>query len=155
MTFCLASLHTVTGVMISVRDGGVGAGEKAGSARRGSKAFVRGWTCRASPRTLSVMKCLSGRAVVASVMAATMTAGCLSVSTSAADAFHGHWIYGRIAETYERLGGWATFGDAVTDELPAARNGRYQHFARESSIFWHPHVSGGVARQVGGRIRDQ
>ena len=28
-------------------------------------------------------------------------------------------------------------------------------FAKASSIYWHPDVSGGVARQVEGRIRDK
>ncbi|QNQ89420.1 hypothetical protein GP475_01335 [Corynebacterium poyangense] len=78
-----------------------------------------------------------------------------SVSLARADVFHGRWIYGRIAETYERLGGWGHFGDALIDESIAARDGRYQHFQRDSSIFWHPQVSDGVARQVGGKIREK
>ena len=79
----------------------------------------------------------------------------LSSATATADVFHGHWIGGRIEETYQRLGGWPTFGDALTPESVSARNGRFQVFARDSSIYWHPNVDGGTAHQVGGAIRDK
>ena len=79
----------------------------------------------------------------------------LSSATATADVFHGHWIGGRIEETYQRLGGWPTFGDALTPESVSAWNGRFQVFARDSSIYWHPNVDGGTAHQVGGAIRDK
>ncbi|OLT54297.1 hypothetical protein BJF89_17025 [Corynebacterium sp. CNJ-954] len=72
-----------------------------------------------------------------------------------ADVFHGYWIKGRIEQTFHRLGGHAKFGNATTNESNAARGGKFQVFAKSSSIYWHPNVSGGVARQVGGRIRDK
>ncbi|WP_227871321.1 LGFP repeat-containing protein [Corynebacterium provencense] len=60
-----------------------------------------------------------------------------------------------MEETFHRLGGYAKFGDATTPESDAARGGKFQVFAKASSIYWHPDVSGGVARQVEGRIRDK
>lgn len=79
----------------------------------------------------------------------------LTISSAHGDVFHGHWIGGRIAQTYHRLGGWERFGDATTPETAAARNGRFQVFTRDASIYWHPQVDNGVAHQVGGRIRDK
>lgn len=73
--------------------------------------------------------------------------------TATADEFHGHWVKGRILETYNRLGGYTTFGNAITEELNAANGGKFQEFQHDSSIYWHPSVSNGVARQVGGQIR--
>lgn len=86
---------------------------------------------------------------------AFLVACSLGTATATADVFHGHWIGGRIEETYQRLGGWPTFGDALTPESVSAWNGRFQVFARDSSIYWHPNVDGGTAHQVGGAIRDK
>ena len=86
---------------------------------------------------------------------AFLAACSLGVATASADVFHGHWIGGRIEETYQRLGGWPTFGDALTPESVSAWNGRFQVFARDSSIYWHPNIDGGTAHQVGGAIRDK
>ncbi len=72
-----------------------------------------------------------------------------------ADVFHGYWIGGKIEQTYHRLGGWNRFGNATTPESVSAWNGRFQVFARDASIYWHPNVDGGTAHQVGGRIRDK
>lgn len=50
------------------------------------------------------------------------------------------------------------FGPATSQELPAARNGRWQHFNsnnRNNSIYWHDLVSGSRANQIGGAIRDK
>ncbi|MDH2456348.1 hypothetical protein QDW14_07665 [Corynebacterium bovis] len=97
-----------------------------------------------------------GTGVAAAVTAATLTVtGAVTVAPAHADVFHGRWIRGRIEETFHRLGGWGRFGDAVTDELVSARNGRFQVFQRDSSIYWHPDVYRGTAHQVGGRIRDR
>lgn len=79
----------------------------------------------------------------------------VATSTAAADEFHGYWVKGRILETYNRLGGYNTFGNANTEELNAANGGKFQDFQRNASIYWHPSVSDGIARQVGGRIRDK
>ena len=92
---------------------------------------------------------LDAVSVTATVATATPT------PTAQADVFHGYWIKGRIEETFHRLGGHAKFGDATTPESDAARRGKFQVFAKASSIYWHPDVSGGVARQVEGRIRDK
>ncbi|MCF4007498.1 hypothetical protein L1O03_10015 [Corynebacterium uropygiale] len=87
-------------------------------------------------------------------VAAIITIGSLGLGVAVnADELHGRWVMGRILETYHRLGGHAFFGDAITDELDAARGGKYQHFERDTSIFWHPQVAEGVAHQVGGLIR--
>lgn len=98
------------------------------------------------------MKC-SNR--ILSSTTAFLVACSLGTATATADVFHGHWIGGRIEETYQRLGGWPTFGDALTPESVSAWNGRFQVFARDSSIYWHPNVDGGTAHQVGGAIRDK
>lgn len=98
------------------------------------------------------MKC-SNR--ILSSATAFLVACSLGTATATADVFHGHWIGGRIEETYQRLGGWPTFGDALTPESVSAWNGRFQVFARDSSIYWHPNVDGGTAHQVGGAIRDK
>lgn len=60
---------------------------------------------------------------------------------------------GRILETYSRLGREAFFGNAITPERNAARGGKYQDFERDTSVYWHPQISAGVARQIGGLIR--
>ena len=98
------------------------------------------------------MKC-SNR--ILSSATAFLVACSLGTATATADVFHGHWIGGRIEETYQRLGGWPTFGDALTPESVSAWNGRFHVFARDSSIYWHPNVDGGTAHQVGGAIRDK
>lgn len=91
-----------------------------------------------------------------SAVVATITILCVGNSTIAvADEFHGRWVKGRILDTYKRLGGHKTFGNATTDELNAANGGKFQVFEHDSSIYWHPGVSNGTARQVGGRIRDK
>lgn len=64
-------------------------------------------------------------------------------------------VQGRILETYKRLGGYRTFGNAIIPESDAGRGGKFQVFEQASSIYWHPNVSHGVARQVKGAIRDR
>lgn len=94
-------------------------------------------------------------ALLAAVLVTATVATANPTPTAQADVFHGYWIKGRIEETFHRLGGYARFGDATTPESNAARGGKFQVFAKASSIYWHPNVSGGVARQVEGRIRDK
>lgn len=94
-------------------------------------------------------------ALLAAVLVTATAATVNPTPTAQADVFHGYWIKGRIEETFHRLGGYAKFGDATTPESNAARGGKFQVFAKASSIYWHPNVSGGVARQVEGRIRDK
>ena len=89
------------------------------------------------------------------VVAFSAVVGVGSVGVAAADVFHGHWIGGRIEETYHRLGGWNRFGDATSPERAAKNNGRFQVFAKDASIYWHPNVDRGIAHQVGGRIRNK
>lgn len=45
------------------------------------------------------------------------------------------------------------FGQALTPELDAARGGRWQNFANDKAIYWHPLVSGNHANQIGGAVR--
>lgn len=47
------------------------------------------------------------------------------------------------------------FGPATTPELDAARGGRWQNFANDQAIYWHPLVSDGYANQIGGEIRSK
>lgn len=94
-------------------------------------------------------------ALLAAVLVTATVSTANPTLTAQADVFYGNWIKGRIEETFHRLGGHAKFGDATTPESDAARGGKFQVFANASSIYWHPNVSGGVARQVEGRIRDK
>lgn len=47
------------------------------------------------------------------------------------------------------------FGPSTTPELDAARGGRWQNFAGDQAIYWHPLVSDGYANQIGGEIRSK
>ncbi|MFD5869439.1 LGFP repeat-containing protein [Corynebacterium sp. NPDC060344] len=100
---------------------------------------------------------LGSRAFAGTVMLAVVFAMIVQNSPAAsADVFHGRWIKGRIEETYHRLGGFARFGNATTDELVSARDGRFQVFSVDTSaIYWHPQVDGGTAHEIRGRIRDR
>ncbi|MFS0131588.1 LGFP repeat-containing protein [Corynebacterium striatum] len=96
------------------------------------------------------------RSVVSALSVCTLLIGpALITSASAVSERHGEIVQGRILETYQRLGGYRTFGNAITPERTAGRGGKFQVFERASSIYWHPNVSNGVARQVGGSIRDK
>lgn len=74
---------------------------------------------------------------------------------ASADVFHGHWIGGKILEAYDRNGGHPALGNAITPESNAARNGKFQVFDRNASIYWHPLVDGATAHLTGGEIRDK
>lgn len=79
-----------------------------------------------------------------------------SAGLASADVFHGRWIRGAIEQTYHRLGGFPRFGDAVSDEMVSARDGRFQNFSFDNSaIYWHPAVDNGTAHEIRGRIRDK
>ena len=78
-----------------------------------------------------------------------------TISTASAAEIHGRPVQGRILETYKRLGGYNFFGNATINESNAGRGGKFQVFEKNSSIYWHPNISNGVARQVGGSIRDK
>jgi hypothetical protein len=71
------------------------------------------------------------------------------------DPFYGFCVGGRILQEFNETGGLNFFGNATNNELPASRDGRWQPFAKGSSIYWHPLVSGGHANQIGGLIRDK
>lgn len=95
------------------------------------------------------------RRLILATCAALSSLSLVATSSATADEFHGHWVKGRILETYNRLGGYGTFGNASTEELNAANGGKFQEFQRDSSIYWHPSVSNGTAHQVGGKIREK
>lgn len=91
-----------------------------------------------------------------------LAAGALSIVSSLivptaaqADEFHGYWIGGKILEEYIQIGGFPVVGNATNVELPAARDGRWQPFVNNNTIYWHPLVTGGHANQVGGAILDK
>ena len=71
------------------------------------------------------------------------------------DPFYGYCVGGKILEEFNQAGGIGFFGNATNTELPALNNGRWQPFAKGSSIYWHSSVSGGHANQIGGLIRDK
>ena len=71
------------------------------------------------------------------------------------DPFYGYCVGGKILEEFNQAGGLGFFGNATNTELPALNGGRWQPFAKGSSIYWHRDVSGGHANQIGGLIRDK
>lgn len=71
------------------------------------------------------------------------------------DPWYGFCVGGAILQEYNEVGGWPFFGDATNWEADALRGGRWQPFTNNSSIYWHPLVSGGHANQIGGLIRDK
>ena len=92
------------------------------------------------------------------VLAAGVVAASVAITAPAAsaDVFHGHWIRGKIEETFVRYGGVSKFGNALNNETtPPDRTGRFQRFARNASIYWHPRVDNGTAHWVEGLIRDK
>lgn len=68
---------------------------------------------------------------------------------------------GKILEEFNEVGGLPFFGNATRGESDARNGGKWQSFARGSSIYWHPGVPGGLngtvghANQIGGAIRDK
>lgn len=89
-------------------------------------------------------------------------AAVLAIPTTAyADIWRGHNIGGKILDEYyaaSAANGQSAeqyFGDAIIPESNAANGGRFQKFASNNAIYWHPLVSGGRANQVGGAIRDR
>ncbi|PRQ10262.1 hypothetical protein C1Y63_12440, partial [Corynebacterium sp. 13CS0277] len=83
-----------------------------------------------------------------------MAAASLAPQVQGAE-FYGHEVKGRILEAFHRVGGHARLGNATTGELDLAGGGKFQVFANNASIYWHPQIANGVAHQVGGRIRDK
>lgn len=74
----------------------------------------------------------------------------VATSTATADEFHGHWVKGRILETYNRLGGYNTFGNANTEELNAANGGSFRIFsAMHQSTGTLQYQTGLLARSEG------
>lgn len=100
------------------------------------------------------MLTLPRRAAAVVVTGAAVTA--LALPSASADQLIGrHMVMGQIETTYFSLSGAAGLGVPVSDELPDRRGGRFQRFADQASIYWHPLVAGGNAHQVGGAIRDR
>ena len=98
-----------------------------------------------------------GRRILTAVIAAGAFAGLSGVVAPAAGAQNN--IGGRIGDEYIAASAAngqspaAYFGVATTPELDAARGGKFQNFANDKAIYWHPLVSDGRANQVGGAIR--
>jgi uncharacterized protein with LGFP repeats len=62
-------------------------------------------------------------------------------------------IYGEIFKTWARMGGeGGILGSPTTDELPAARGGRFNEFQR-GLIYWHPNF--GEAHAIYGLIGEK
>lgn len=102
---------------------------------------------------------LTRRALTAT-LAAGMTLGTLAAVAPAAGAQE-HEIGGAIRVEYHaaaQANGQSPedfFGPALSPEKPIARDGRYQVFQNDQSIYWAPGVAGGRANQIGGAIRDR
>lgn len=105
-----------------------------------------------------------GRALTA-VATVGLTAATLATAVSAPasadprcannDPYYGYCVGGRILQEFNEAGGLNFFGNAVRPESNALNGGKWQAFAKGSSIYWKSDVSGGHANQVGGVIRDK
>ncbi|MBE7158299.1 MAG: hypothetical protein INR62_07670 [Rhodospirillales bacterium] len=70
------------------------------------------------------------------------------------DPYYGYCVGGKILEEFNQAGGLSFFGNATNAESNTQNGGKFQRFAKGSSIYWHPAVSNGHANQIGGLIRD-
>lgn len=64
-------------------------------------------------------------------------------------------VGGRIETEYLARGGPAVLGNPTQGEWDAAREGKFQVFQNNASIYWHGLVNNGYATTVGGAIRDK
>ena len=71
------------------------------------------------------------------------------------DPWYEHCVGGAILQEFNEAGGYGSFGNAVNAESNAANGGRWQAFQNDSSIYWHPLVSGGHANSIRGAIRQK
>lgn len=92
-------------------------------------------------------------------VAAAASLGVFNQSTASADPdiwVGGIKIGGKIVEEYNQnraLG--FNYGNPTSSEANALNEGKFQIFANNARIYWHPLVSGGHANTVGGRIKDR
>ncbi|WP_433661067.1 hypothetical protein ACQPW1_01985 [Nocardia sp. CA-128927] len=91
----------------------------------------------------------------AAILATIITLTLDAAGASARPADPPYPIGGSIKVEYDETGGFDFFGNATNPESDAARGGRWQAFEKNSSIYWHPLVTGGHAHQIGGSIRDK
>lgn len=92
-------------------------------------------------------------------LTATILSGAILVTgqfapMAAADGIYGgRPVVGKIEAAYVSSGGALKWGNPTSNEAPAARGGRFQVFAKDTSFYWQPQVGGGTAHQVGGAIK--
>lgn len=121
---------------------------------------MRTRTATVSP-TRSTYSTLSRRGLGFRVLTAAVCAGSFAgLSGLVAPVANAQYnIVGRIKQEYfessdaNGVRSDIFYGQTLTPELDAARGGRWQNFANDKSIYWHPLVTNGHANQIGGAIR--
>ncbi|WP_333619178.1 LGFP repeat-containing protein [Dietzia sp.] len=97
------------------------------------------------------------RRVLAAAVTIGAFAGLAGLSAPAANAQNS--VGGKIGEEYVNAAfannqiPQVYFGNILTPELDAARGGKWQNFANDKAIYWHPLVSNATAQEIGGAIR--
>ncbi|PXX58759.1 LGFP repeat-containing protein [Nocardia tenerifensis] len=92
----------------------------------------------------------SGSAALASTAVALATL--LTAGVATARPIGPFDVGGAIEAEYDQAGGGGALGDPTTPESDAAGGGKFQDFARNATIYWHPDTG---AHQVGGPILDK
>ena len=98
------------------------------------------------------------KAILLSLLSICSTASLIPLSvvtmplamSQSAQAAESKAIYGLIFDKWAQMGGSrSVLGNPITDELPAARGGRYNEFPNGGFIYWHPNYG---AQAVYGQI---
>lgn len=90
--------------------------------------------------------------LVAGAAAATV---CTAAPASADTVYGEFTVGGRIEEAFDNTGGVDKWGNPITGERVALRNGRFQVFEKNVSFYWNAGVDNGTAHFVGGAIRNK
>ncbi|MEV0435112.1 MULTISPECIES: LGFP repeat-containing protein [unclassified Nocardia] len=85
------------------------------------------------------------------VLAAVTVAAAAAAGTAQARMIGAFEVGGAIETEYDQVGG-AALGDPTGPEADAAAGGKYQTFANNAAIYWHPDTN---ANTVAGQIRDK
>jgi uncharacterized protein with LGFP repeats len=96
------------------------------------------------------------RARVIGVVLAGVAAAAVCSAPASADTAYGEFtVGGKIEEAFDATGGVDTWGNPITPERVAFRNGRFQVFEKNVSFYWNAGVDNGTAHFVGGAIRNK
>ncbi len=94
--------------------------------------------------------------VLGVVLAGAAAATVCTAAPASADTVYGEFtVGGRIEEAFDNTGGVDKWGNPITGERVAFRNGRFQVFEKNVSFYWNAGVDNGTAHFVGGAIRNK